>query len=123
MPYHEFLTENMAKIVGAKPEEVVVMNTLSVNLHLMMVSFYQPTAKRHKILIEYDAFPSDKYAVESQIKFHGFDPKNSLIELKSREGEECLQQADIERVIEENGDEIGSLCSAIRTIIRGNFST
>lgn len=106
MPYHEFLTEAMARVVGAKPIEVVVMNTLTVNLHLMMVSFYRPTPKRHKILIEFDAFPSDKYAVESQIKFHGYDPKKALIELKARKGEACLRMEDIEAVIEEQGEEI-----------------
>src|SRR5690606_18366208 len=71
LPYHEFLTENMAKIVGAKPSEVVVMNTLTTNLHLMMVSFFQPTKTKYKIVVESDAFPSDKYALESQLKFHG----------------------------------------------------
>lgn len=106
MPYHEFLTEAMAKVVGAKPIEVVVMNTLSVNLHLMMVSFYRPTPQRHKILIEFDAFPSDKYAVESQLKFHGFSAADSLIELKARPGEECLRMEDIEEVIARQGEEI-----------------
>ncbi len=106
MPYHEFLTEAMAKVVGAKPSEVVVMNTLTVNLHLMMVSFYQPKGKRTKILIEADAFPSDKYAAQSQIRFHGLDPKDCLIELKARKGEVCLQHEDIQQVIEEHGDEI-----------------
>lgn len=77
--YHEILAQPMAKIVGAKPSEVVVMNTLTANLHFMMVSFYKPTAKRYKILIESDAFPSDKYAVESQLKHHGYDPKDDLI--------------------------------------------
>ena len=79
LPYHEFLTEQMAAVVGAKPEEVVVMNTLSVNLHLMMVSFYRPQGKRTKILIEADAFPSDRYAVASQLRFHGHDPQEHLL--------------------------------------------
>jgi len=70
LPYHEFLSEQMANIVGAKPSETVVMNSLTVNLHLLMVSFYRPTRERHKIVIEAGAFPSDQYAVESQIKFH-----------------------------------------------------
>ena len=106
LPYHEFLTENMAKIVGAKPSEVVVMNTLTTNLHLMMVSFYQPTKKRYKIVIESDAFPSDKYAVESQIKFHGYDPKDGLILWKPREGEELCRFEDLEQIMKEHGDEI-----------------
>jgi len=106
MPYHEFLTNAMAKVVGAKPSEVVVMNTLTVNLHLMMVSFYRPTGKRNKIVIEADAFPSDKYAVESQIRFHGLDPKSCLVELKAREGEYCLRAEDIREKIETQGDEI-----------------
>src|SRR5699024_10210853 len=79
MPYHEFLTEKMAKIVGAKPSETVVMNTLTTNLHLLMVSFFQPTKTRYKIVIESDALPSDKYAMESQLKFHDIDPKEGLI--------------------------------------------
>lgn len=106
MPYHEFLTKAMAKVVGAKPEEVVVMNTLSVNLHLMMVSFYQVKGKRRKVVIESDAFPSDKYAVESQIRFRGLDPEECLIELTPREGEYCLREEDIETLIEEQGEEI-----------------
>ena len=106
MPYHEFLTEAMARVVGAKPEEVVVMNTLTVNLHLMMVSFYQPRGKRNKIVIETDAFPSDKYAAESQIRLHGLNPKDCLIELKARAGEVCLRAEDIGEVIQTQGDEI-----------------
>jgi len=106
MPYHESLTEQMSNIVGAKPIETVVMNSLTVNLHLLMVSFYRPTFERHKIVIEAGAFPSDQYAVGSQIKFHGFSIENSLIELKPREGETCLRTEDIEKTIVENGDSI-----------------
>lgn len=106
MPYHEFFSEKLSKIVGAKEKEVVVMNTLTTNLHLMMVSFYRPTAKRHKIVIEKAAFPSDKYAVDSQIRFHGYNPADSLIQLTPRDGEETLRIEDIEAVIKENGDEI-----------------
>lgn len=106
LPYHEFLTQAMAKVVGAKPEEVVVMNTLTVNLHLMMVSFYRPSATRCKILIEADAFPSDKYAAESQIRLHGYDPKDCLIELKARKGEVCLREEDIKAVIDQEGDKV-----------------
>lgn len=106
LPYHEFLTESMANVVGAKPIEVVVMNTLTANLHLMMVSFYQPTAKRYKILIEADAFPSDKYAVESQLRHHGYDAKDGLVLWKAREGEELANYDDLEQILKEQGDEI-----------------
>lgn len=106
MPYHESLAESTARLVGAKRNEVVVMNTLTVNLHLMLVSFYRPTAMRHKIVIEANAFPSDRYAVESQIKFHGFDPARSLVEWKPRDGEQILRTDDIEEYLEIEGDEI-----------------
>ena len=106
MPYHEFLTESYAKIVGAKPAEVVAMNTLTVNLHLMLVSFYRPTENRHKIIIEGDAFPSDIYAVESQIKNHGLTPETSLIKLRPRDGESAIRTEDIHEIIEREGDEI-----------------
>ena len=106
MPYHEFLTESYAKIVGAKQAEVVSMNTLTVNLHLMMVSFYRPTESRHKIIIEGDAFPSDIYAVESQIKHHGLSPETSLIKLRPRDGESAIRTEDIHEIIEREGDEI-----------------
>jgi len=106
LPYHEFLTESYAKIVGAKNTEVVAMNTLTVNLHLMLVSFYRPSQKRHKIIIEGDAFPSDIYAVESQIKHHGFLTENSLIKLRPRDGESSIRTEDIEAIIEREGDEI-----------------
>lgn len=109
MPYHEFLTGSMADIVGAKPIEVVIMNTLTTNLHLLMVSFYQPTKSKYKILIESDAFPSDRYAVQSQLEFHGFDAKEGLVEWKPREGEELLCMEDLESILEEQGDEIAML--------------
>ena len=106
LPYHEFLSQSFAKIVGAKKSEVVAMNTLTVNLHLMMVSFFRPTPKRYKIIIESDAFPSDIYAVESQIKFHGFAPKEALIKLKPRDGESEIRTKDIFEIIEKEGDAV-----------------
>lgn len=109
MPYHEFLTKSMAKIVGAKPSEVVVMNTLTTNLHLMMVSFYKPTATKYKIVVESDAFPSDKYAMESQLSFHGFDPKQGLVLWSPREGEDTCHFEDLEHILETQGDEIALL--------------
>ncbi|MEX2350221.1 MAG: kynureninase [Flavobacteriaceae bacterium] len=106
LPYHEFLTNAMAKIVGAKPQEVVMMNTLTTNLHLLMVSFYQPTKTKYKIVIESDAFPSDKYAVESQLDFHGFDKKEGLILWKPRKGEDLCRFEDLEEIVNNQGDEI-----------------
>jgi len=104
--YHELVAEPIANLVGAKPTEVVSMNTLTVNLHLMMVSFYRPTAKRYKILVEGGAFPSDVYAIKSQIRFHGFDPDESVLALTPREGEHTLRTEDILATIDEQGDEI-----------------
>ena len=106
LPYHEFVAEPLADVVGAKPIEVVAMNSLTVNLHLMMVSFYRPTKERHKIVIEKGAFPSDCYATASQIRFHGFDPKESLIELAPRQGEHTLRHEDILETIEREGKSI-----------------
>jgi kynureninase len=106
LPYHEFLTDSMANLVGAKPIEVVVMNTLTANLHFMMVSFYKPTQSRYKILIESDAFPSDKYAVESQLRHHGYHDKEGLILWKPREGEDLLHYEDLETILEQQGEEI-----------------
>ncbi len=106
MPYHRLLTDNMAHVVGAQPEEVVVMNSLTANLHLMMVSFYRPTPQRHKIVIEAGAFPSDRYAVESQIRFHGLDPAQSLIELRPRPSEATIRQEAIEALMEREGPSI-----------------
>lgn len=107
LPYHEFLTDQTAALVGAKPVETVVMNSLTVNLHLLMVSFYRPTNGRYKILVEKGAFPSDRYAVESQIKFHGYDAAEALIEIAPRTGEHTLRTDDIVAVIEREGDRLG----------------
>jgi len=104
MPYHRLLTEQTAELVGAKPLEVVVMNSLTVNLHLMMVSFYRPLPGRHKVVVERGAFPSDQYAVQSQIRFHGFDPVTSLIELTPLPGESCIREDEIESLIEQRDD-------------------
>ncbi len=109
LPYHEFLTQNMATLVGAKPGEVVMMNSLTTNLHLLMVSFYKPTKSRYKIIVESDAFPSDKYAVESQLKFHGFDPADGLILWTPREGEELCRFEDLETIMETQGNEVALL--------------
>ena len=106
MPYHEFLTESYSKIVGSKQSEVVAMNTLTVNLHLMMVSFYRPTKDRYKIIIETDSFPSDIYAVESQIKHHGYSVNDSLIKLTPRDGESSIRTEDISEIIDREGNEI-----------------
>ena len=108
MPYHEFLTEAMATVVGAKPIEVVVMNSLTVNLHLLMVSFYRPTERRNKIVIEYSAFPSDRYAMASQIAFHGYDPKQALIELKADAGETVTTESILD-LLDREGDSIATL--------------
>ncbi len=102
--YHEDLGKLMAPIVGALEEEVVIMNTLTVNLHLMMVSFYRPTNTRYKIMIEGSAFPSDQYAMKSQLRFHGYE--NALIELFPREGEGYLRHEDIVESIVKHGDSL-----------------
>ncbi|GAA1686067.1 kynureninase [Kribbella yunnanensis] len=101
LPYHELLTGPAARLVGALPSETVVMNSLTVNLHLLMVSFYRPTATRYRILIEDSAFPSDSYAVQSQARFHGYD--DAVVRLKPRPGEDCLRTAD---VVEQLGDDV-----------------
>lgn len=106
LPYHENLTESTARLVGALPREVVVMNSLTVNLHLMMLSFYRPTRQRYKILIEGSAFPSDQYAVASQVKLHGLDPAEAVIEVIPREGEDTLRTEDIQALLESEGETI-----------------
>jgi kynureninase len=104
--YHKFTKKALARLIGAKDSEVVAMNQLTVNLHLMMVSFYRPDAKRYKILAEAGAFPSDQYAFESQIRFHGYEPDDALIELKPREGEYTLRTEDILAAIKEHAAEL-----------------
>lgn len=104
--YHEFFTDSVARLVGAKPVEVVVMNGLTVNLHLLMASFYRPTKERYRILIEESAFPSDRYAVRSQARFHGFTSDDAVIEFGPREGEDVLRTEDLERFLEEEGHSI-----------------
>jgi kynureninase len=107
LPYHENITASFARLVGARESEVVAMNTLTVNLHLLMVSFYRPTKNRFKILIENNAFPSDKYAVDSQARFHGFDPREAVVELAPREGELHVREEDLLQKIHDLGE---SLC-------------
>jgi kynureninase len=104
--YHEFLTEKTAKLVGAKNDEVVMMNQLTSNLHFLMVSFYRPTKQRFKIICEAKAFPSDQYALQSQIKFHGYKIEDALIEIFPREGEHNLRTEDVLSVIEKNKNEL-----------------
>jgi kynureninase len=106
MTYHHELQALLAPIVGANPAEVVPMNNLTVNLHLMMVSFYQPKGKRIKILMEGGAFPSDQYAVESHLRFHGINPDEAIVEVFPRAGEETLRKEDILAQINANADEL-----------------
>ncbi len=106
MPYHELLGEPMALLVGASPSEVVTMNSLTVNLHLMMTSFYRPSPERHRILIEDRAFPSDDYAIESQAILHGFDPAEALERLRPAEGKHRIDTAEIARILERDGASI-----------------
>ena len=104
--YHETLRKPTARLVGAKPNEVICMNSLTVNLHLMMATFYRPTKSRFKILMEEPAFPSDTYAIKTQIVHHGFDPKEALVLARPRDGEFIVRQDDIEAALEKHGDEI-----------------
>lgn len=104
--YHEFVTAELARLVGAKPTEVVAMNSLTVNLHLMMVSFYKPQGRRSKILIENNTFPSDRYAVASQASFHGLDPKTMVVELQPAPGQMTISEEQIIAQIQSLGDEL-----------------
>jgi kynureninase len=106
LPYHEYLTKQTARVIGAKPVEAVVMNSLTVNLHLMMVSFFKPNGDRRKVVIEKGSFPSDQYAIESQMRCHGIDPRDSLVELAPRDGDFSLRTDDIIEAIEHEGDAV-----------------
>ena len=103
--YHERFSEKLAKVVGAKPTEVTVMNTLTVNLHLLMVSFYRPSGNRYKIICEEKAFPSDQYMISSQVRFHGYDPADAIVEIKKRDGENNFRTEDVLEKIKEVGEE------------------
>src|SRR5438034_9195745 len=109
--YHEALREPTARLVGAKPLEVICMNSLTVNLHLMMATFYRPTKSRFKILMEEPAFPSDTYAIKSQIVHHGLDPKDALVLAGPRKGEFAIRQEDIEAALEKCGPQIAIVMS------------
>ena len=104
--YHHFTQDSLAKITGAQKTEVVAMGSLSNNLHLLMVSFYRPTQQRYKILIENRPFPSDQYAIDSQVKFHGFAPNDAIIEMHPRDGEYTIRKEDILATIEKNKNEL-----------------
>jgi kynureninase len=116
--YHEQFRDRGARLVGARPGEVVMMNSLTVNLHLMMVTFYRPTQQRYKVLIESPTFPSDLYAIETQIRHHGFDPADALVTLQPREGEHHIHTADVEGLLEDHGDQI-----ALVLLAGVNFNT
>ncbi|MBP6022357.1 kynureninase [Ferruginibacter sp.] len=106
MPYHEIFPQQLSKVIGALPEEIVVMNQLTVNLHLLMVSFYRPTRRRYKIICEAKAFPSDQYAMESQVKYHGLKYEEAVIEVSPREGEYAIRTEDILSTIQQQGDSV-----------------
>jgi kynureninase len=106
MPYHTELRESVARLVGAKPGEAVIMNSLTVNLHMMMSTFYRPTAERYRIVVEYDAFPSDRYAVDSQAALHGFDPTDAIITLRPQPGSDGITPDDVAAVLADIGDTV-----------------
>lgn len=119
--YQDFLTDQIASLLGAKPEEVVSMNSLTTNLHLLLVSFYRPTKTRYKIICEYDAFPSDLYALQSQANVHGLDPEETVIYLKPRDAEHCLRTEDIVSTIQENADSLATVMLGAVNYYTGQF--
>lgn len=120
-PYHEQFRELGARLVGARPGEVVMMNSLTVNLHLLMVSFYRPTAERYRILIDWPAFPSDIYAVKSQIRCHGYDTESGFVAMKPREGEHSIRTEDVEALLEREGKSIALVLFAGVNYFTGQF--
>lgn len=121
LSYHELLSAGLAELAGAKPIEVVAMNSLSVNLHLMLISFYRPTAERFKILIERSAFPSDRYAVASQLRLHGYDPKQALIEIAPRDNESTLRNDDIAALLAREGQHVATVLLPGVQYLSGQF--
>lgn len=119
--YHEMFAEGAAQVVGGLPSEVVIMNQLTVNLHLLLISFYRPSGKRIKILFETKPFPSDHYAFETQARLHGLDPKDVLVEMQPREGEVTLRTEDIVAKINELGDELAVVCFGAVNYFTGQF--
>jgi kynureninase len=119
--YHHFHREALARIVGAEKDEVVAMGSLTANLHLLMVSFYRPSKERYKIMMEANAFPSDQYAVETQVKFHGFDPADAIIELTTRNGEDTLRTEDILKAIEEHGPKLATIMMGGVNYLTGQY--
>ena len=119
--YHEMFTDGAAQVVGGLPSEVVIMNQLTVNLHLLLISFYRPSGKRIKILFETKPFPSDHYAFESQARLHGLDPKDVLVEMQPRESETTLRTEDIVAKINELGDELAVVCFGAVNYFTGQF--
>lgn len=119
--YHERLSEPLAKVVGAKPEEVCVLNTLTVNLHFLMASFYTPSRDRFKILCEEKAFPSDQYMLQSQVRWHGLNPEEAIVEVKKRDGEHFWRTEDIVSKVEEIGDELALILIGGVNYYNGQF--
>src|SRR5688572_4324819 len=119
--YHKFTKKGLAALTGAKPSEVVAMNHLTVNLHLMLVTFYRPTKTRFKIITEAGAFSSDQYALESQVKLHGLNPEETVIELKPRNGERALRTEDIVAAIEQHADQLALVIIGCVQYYTGQF--
>ncbi|KAA5536115.1 kynureninase [Taibaiella lutea] len=119
--YQKPFSTSLAKIVGAKEEEVVAMNTLTVNLHLLLMSFYRPTKERYKIIMEAGAFPSDQYAIETQVRMHGYNPDDAIIELTPRDGEYTLRDEDILTAISDAGDSLATVMIGAVNYYTGQF--